>query len=479
MTSIFVTTSIPYVNAAPHIGFALELVQADVLARSHRQRGRDVRLQTGTDEHAFKNVLAARAAGLSTQALVDSNAARFRALVGTLNVSADDFVRTTERRHARVVDWFWRRLAADDIVVRDYRGLYCVGCEDFLREEELIDGVCPDHLKAPVVTEERNLFFRLSAYQERIEALIANDTIRIVPPTKKAEVLAFIRRGLEDFSLTRAAERAGGWGLSVPDDASQVIYVWIDALINYVSGLEIDVDADAARFWTNTSKKVHVIGKNVWKFHAVYWPALLLSAGLPLPDTLCIHGFLTEGGRKISKSAGNGVDPTTYVDRLGIDAIRYALLASGPPGNDADFSLQRAEALYTADLANGLGNTLSRLTGLAVKAGLTSFAGVRSPIPTTVTDAIDDFRFDIALGAVFDDLRALDQDIARVRPWELLKSDEGRATLRNEVLPPWLQRLFDAGAWLEPFLPTTSAKILAVLSEAPLKPAPALFPRVT
>ena len=320
----------------------------------------------------------------------------------------------------------------------------------------------------------------MSAYQGRVEALIANDTIQILPATKKAEVLAFIRRGLEDFSLTRAAERAGGWGIPVPGDPSQVIYVWIDALINYVSALELDVDDSAAsRFWAAGTQKVHVIGKNVWKFHAVYWPALLLSAGLPLPDTLCIHGFLTEGGRKISKSAGNGVDPTTYVNRLGVDAIRYALLACGPPGNDADFSLQRAEALYTADLANGIGNTVSRLTSLAAKAGLGSFKGVVSPVPTGVAHAIDDFRFDTALSIVFADLRALDAEIARERPWELLKSDDGRARLCDEVLPPWLQRLFDAAVWLEPFLPATSAKILAVLGLAPLEASPPLFPRVT
>ena len=276
-TPLIVTTSIPYVNARPHVGFALELVLADVVARRERRRGRTVWFQTGTDEHALKNVVAARAKGQDVAAFVDDHARAFAALVGALDVEVDDFVRTHSARHEERVRWFWQRLDPRDLEVRRYRGRYCVGCEDFVRDDDLNAGVCVDHGTAPVDVEEENFFFCLSRYAERLERLIVDDTLAIEPVSRKAEVLAFLRRGLHDFSVTRAASRAHGWGIAVPGDASQVLYVWVDALVNYLTGPGLDR-------WSSSSI-VHVIGKNVWKFHALYWPALLLSAGLPNNST--------------------------------------------------------------------------------------------------------------------------------------------------------------------------------------------------
>lgn len=475
---VYVTTSIPYVNARPHVGFALELVQADVLARYHRLRGHDVRLQTGTDENALKNLLAAKVAGVDPHELVSSNAEKFRVLGGALNISVDDFIRTTEPRHHQGVDWFWRRLKSGDLYWQSYRGLYCVGCEDFLREAELIDGYCADHRSAPAVTEEKNLFFRLSAYQAQLETLISEGRLRILPESRKAEVLAFIRRGLHDFSVSRSAERYGHWGIRVPGEPSQVIYVWIDALINYVSALGYGQGAaDEQRFWASDSVKTHVIGRNVWKFHAIYWPALLLSAGLPLPNELLVHGFLTQDGQKISKSGPTTIDPVSVAQRIGVDGLRYALLASSPPGADADFSLARVEAKYTADLANGLGNLVSRLTGLAQKAGLTSLG--HGPIvesPKGYDDAIASFRFDAALALIFERVGALNLAITEARPWDSLRSLD--SAVRTQTLPSWLHELRAIGQWLAPFLPDTSARIDRGLTASPLKLEPPLFPRL-
>ena len=258
----------------------------------------------------------------------------------------------------------WRQLRSEDMYRKSYAGLYCTGCEDFYLERDLVDGLCPDHGAPPVEVEEENYFFRLSAYQEQIEALISTDRIQIVPAKRKKEVLRFVESGLQDISISRDAGRVGGWGIPVPGDPSQVIYVWIDALINYISGPGFAAGDGWKEFWNEEVKKTHVIGKNVWKFHAVYWPALLLSAGLPPPDEILIHGFLTENGRKISKSQGTAINPFACAEKYGADGVRYYLLRAVSPFDDGDFSCERLGQLYNADLANGLGNLCSRLTNL-------------------------------------------------------------------------------------------------------------------
>jgi methionyl-tRNA synthetase len=475
---VYVTTSIPYVNAKPHVGHALELIQADVIARHYRLTGHDVWFQTGTDENAFKNVLAAQALGLSTEELVTRNAATFRSLVERLNISADDFIRTTEERHKRGVIEFWNRIRSEDLYTCRYAGLYCVGCEDFYLKRDLVNGCCPDHGVAPKRVEEENVFFRLSTYRARLEELISQDEIRIVPIQRKNEVLSFIRSGLQDISISRSSERSGGWGIPVPGRPSQVIYVWIDALINYISGLGFGTNEDWRKTWNSETEKIHVIGKNVWKFHAVYWPALLLSARLPLPNELFVHGFLTENGRKISKSLGNAIEPYEYADRFGTDGFRHFLLKAVSPFDDGDFSTERLSEVYKSDLANGLGNLLSRVTSLCAKSVFPGFdLSVRRPSTLSeVCGLLQEYRLDEAAQRIWSEIARINQEVAHGKPWEILKS--GKITELNEVLGRWIDGIHRVAIDLRPFLPETSQKMIDALNTRPIEAAKPLFPRI-
>ena len=476
MTDIYVTTSIPYVNAPPHVGFALELVQADAIARHHRLIGHEVAFQTGTDENAFKNVLAAREEGISTQELVDRNSRVFHALLKALNISASTFIRTTERRHRSGVQQFWRRLRGEDLTRRAYRGLYCTGCEDFCLPRDLVDGCCPEHGAPPVAVEETNWFFRLSAYQEQVERLLASGRVRVIPEKRRNEVLSFVRNGLADFSVSRDARRAGGWGIGVPGDGSQVIYVWIDALINYLSGQGFGTNDRWRRVWNDRTRSIHVIGKNVWKFHAVYWPALLLSASLPLPSEIVVHGFLTVNGRKIGKSLSNAVDPFACVEQFGADAVRYYLLKAVSPFDDGDFSAERLKQLYNTDLANGLGNLVSRLTTLCESAafGRAPCAGCPDP-PQGYAEALKRYEFDAAATALRAAITELNRQIEAAKPWELLKRPDRPGLVDH--LRRWLRELYRVGYWLEPLLPDASARIIRALRQPVIRRSEPVFPR--
>jgi len=475
---VYVTTSIPYVNSKPHVGHALELIQADVIARHYRLTGHDVWFQTGTDENAFKNVLAAQALGLSTEELVTRNAATFRSLVERLNISADDFIRTTEERHKRGVIEFWNRIRSEDLYTCRYAGLYCIGCEDFFLERDLVKGCCPDHGVAPNRVEEENVFFRLSTYRARLEELISKDEIRIVPIQRKNEVLNFICSGLQDISISRSSERSCGWGIPVPGRPTQVIYVWIDALINYISGLGFGTNEDWRKTWNSETEKIHVIGKNVWKFHAVHWPALLLSARLPLPNELFVDGFLTENGRKISKSLGNAIEPFEYADRFGTDGFRHFLLKAVSPFDDGDFSTERLSEVYESDLANGLGNLLSRVTSLCAKSVFPGFDfSVRRPSSLSeVGGLLQEYRLDEAAKRIWNEIARLNQEVAHGKPWEILKS--GKITELNEVLGGWIDGIHRVAIDLRPFLPETSQKIIDALNTRPIEAAKPLFPRI-
>src|SRR5215510_10652630 len=367
MGSFYVTTAIPYVNAEPHLGFALELVQADALARYHRLCGDDTWFLTGTDENSLTNVLAAEREGMPVCALVDRNAGVFRDLARALCISHDDFIRTAaDPRHREGVERLWKAcVASGDVYRRAYRGLYCVRCEQFYAPDELVEGRCPDHDLAPEAVEEENYFFRLSRYAEPLRVLLATRALRVVPESRHREVETFVARGLADFSISRTRARARGWGIPVPGDPEQVVYVWFDALANYITALGYgDNAARYRRVWVDNPQRVHVIGKNILRFHAVYWPAMLLSAGVPLPSHLLVHGFLTNEGRRMSKTLGTGVAPTPLVDSWGVDAVRYWLLREVPPTGDADYTEAGFARAYAADLADQLGNLVQRTVSM-------------------------------------------------------------------------------------------------------------------
>ncbi|MFN8494568.1 MAG: methionine--tRNA ligase [Caldilineaceae bacterium] len=473
----YITTSIPYVNAQPHIGFALEAIQTDVLARYHRLLGDDVRFQTGTDENSLKNVQAAEREGAPTAVLVEQNASRFQALETLLGLSCDDFIRTSaEQRHSNGVYKLWRACATrGDIYKRPYQGLYCVGCEQFYEEEDLVDGLCPNHGVRPEFVEEENYFFRLSRYEKALRQLIESDRLRIVPETRKNEVLGFIQRGLLDFSISRSHTRAKGWGIPVPDDPSQVIYVWFDALTNYISALGYADDAPAyQRFWVNSAQRTHVIGKDIPRFHALYWPAMLLSAGAPLPTTIFVHGFITVNGQKISKSLGNAIEPGPLVEQYGKDALRYYLLRKIPATEDGDFTLHEFVRTYNADLADQLGNLLNRVIKLLVQYsnGVIPAPGplhepdqklidLAATVRADVEKELANFALHKALAAVWTFIAATNKYIVAVEPWVLARqAKNGDQPVAAQTLATTLWVLVEAlrliAHHLTPFLPETA-----------------------
>src|SRR3989344_8827091 len=308
MKPTFISTAIPYVNAPGHVGHALEFIQTDVIARYYRSLKRDVFFLTGTDENSLKNAKAAEQQGVSTKDLVDRNAAIFRSLADKLKISYDDFIRTTEPKHIKGAQKLWLA-CEDDIYQKTYRGLYCVGCEEFYQESELEDGKCPEHHTEPEVVEEENYFFRLSKYQEQLKAVFEKDIIKIIPSSRKNEIVSFLNSGLEDICISRSVERAKGWGIPVPGDNTQIIWVWFDALSNYINALGYgENDKKFEEFWQKSDAKVHVIRKGIARFHAIYWPGILLSAGISLPSTIFVHGYITVDGQKMSKTLGNVVD---------------------------------------------------------------------------------------------------------------------------------------------------------------------------
>ena len=367
----------------------MELVLADATARYLRSQGHDVRLQTGSDDNSLKNVHAAREEGVPTREFVRRNVARFRELSGTLALSIDDFVETSsDERHRLGVEKLWNACAArGDIYKKAYRGLYCVGCEQFYTEGELDNGVCPDHRTQPEVVEEENYFFRLERHSRILRDSITSGRVNIAPAKYKNEALAFIESGLTDFSISRSRARAGDWGLPVPGDPSQVIYVWFDALCNYISGLGYAADdALYRRYWREGSQRIHFLGKGVTRFHCVYWPAILLSAGIELPTEINVHGYLTVDGVKISKSLGNGADPADVVEQYGKDTLRYYLLRHIRAGQDGDFSLERLARAHDSELADQLGNLVSRTLGMLdrYRAGVVPAPGPLRPLSRTI-----------------------------------------------------------------------------------------------
>ncbi|HUW21247.1 MAG TPA: methionine--tRNA ligase [Candidatus Bathyarchaeia archaeon] len=468
----YVTTAIPYVNAAPHIGFAQEVVETDAIARYHRLMGEDVFFLTGTDENAQKNVQAAEKAGVPVTTFVDQNAQLFYKLKKLLNLSFNDFIRTTEKRHFAGAQKLWRNFKKSDVYKKKYRGLYCVGCEAFYEPEDLVGGFCPEHPKDKLeIIEEGNYFFRLSRYEKWLKSLIERDELEIVPGIRKNETLAFIERGLKDFSISRPSKRTKGWGVPVPGDPAQVMYVWVDALSNYITALDYADNGPLFRkYWP---ADLHVIGKGVNRFHSIYWPAMLQSAHLPIPKEIFVHGYITVEGQKMSKSLGNVISPFEVVEKYGTDAVRYYLLREIPPYHDGDFSYSRFEQLYNADLANGLGNLLARVLALVEKN-----CGHQVPQIDLNPDShplranqkiynwkkswqdidklLPQYRFNEALESIWKFISEADRYIDENRPWELAKKDKKKF---NWVIYGLLDSLHQVAWQIYPFLPETSLEI--------------------
>lgn len=489
--TFYVTTSIAYTNAPPHLGHALECIQADVLARHAHQQGKRVWFLTGTDEHGAKVVEAARKAGQAPQAFVDVLTDRFRALKPAFNLANDDFIRTTDRdRHWPGAVKLWQQLElAGDLSKASYRGLYCLGHEAFLTEKELdSEGRCPIHKTKPEPVEEENYFFRLSKYAPELRRRIEVDELRIVPETRKHEMLAFIDEGLKDVSFSRPAEVLD-WGIPVPGDETQTMYVWCDALTNYISAIGYANETEQFRtFWP---AHVHLVGKDIVRFHAIVWPAMLLAAKLELPRQIFVHGFITMDGEKMSKSLGNVVDPFQLAATFGTDPVRYYLLREIPSSEDGDFSKRRFLERYNADLAKGLGNVVSRILTVAAKepalvgvpptpATLSALAGVHREY----SGCIERFELHQALGVVWRFMGECDETIERERIWDLKTRDSERF---QAVMIQLLAGLAKVGQMLWPFMPDTAEVILAFLGGLKRdwakdgfepKPPKQLFPRL-
>lgn len=472
----YITAAIPYVNAAPHIGHALEFVQVDTVARYHRLLGDETLALSGGDENALKNVQAAEKAGLSVQEFVDKNTQKFWELTQHLNCQFDIWQKGSDQKHHYPSSQKLWELCdkAGDIYKKKYEGLYCVGCEAFYTPDELNEnGECFEHPGKPLEkVAEENYFFRLSKYQNQIIKLIETGELEIVPEERKNEVLAFLKNPLQDISISRSNERARNWGVPVPGDPNSRMYVWMDALNIYQSGIGFGWDEEKYQKWWPAD--VHVIGKGIIRFHAVYWPAFLLSAKLKLPKKIFAHGYFTVNGQKMSKTLGNVIDPEELIQKYGADTLRYYFLAKFQPFTDGDFSEEKLKEAYNGDLANGIGNLVARVAKLCEKSGLDFKVSTQLTFDVEVQKSLENFRFDEALKIIFEKyVASLDQEINSAEPWKL----QGKE-LEN-FLTKAVANLQLIAYNLQPFLPETAKKIRQQFQGPKVKFEKVLFPRLS
>ena len=473
----YLTTTLPYVNADPHIGFALEIVQADIIARYRKLLGDDVFFNTGTDEHGLKIFRKAQEEGKDTQSYVDEYAAKFQGLKQKLDLSPDlHFVRTTDPHHKSAAQELWRRCErSGDIEKRTYKGLYCVGDEAFIKESELVNGRCPNHPTMDLIEiEEENYFFNLKKYEKKLLEYLSREGV-IVPEWRRLEAIQFVERGLEDFSISRVKEKMP-WGVAVPGDDSQVMYVWFDALTNYISNLGWPEDAEGnfKKFWEG-GDTLQLAGKDQVRFQSIMWQAMLMSAGLPPTKQVFYHGFITSEGQKMSKSIGNVIDPMAIVEEYGADALRYFLARHVSPFDDSDFTMEKFKESYNADLANGLGNLTARIFKMAEQYETLEQAAKFLPNMFPVQEAwanLAVFNFNRAMGHVWERISSVDKFINDEKPFIVYKTDPEKA--KSQVLNA-LSQLRDIALTLEPIMPAASEKILSGIKnrEVPKN----LFPR--
>jgi methionyl-tRNA synthetase len=457
----YITTSIPYINGDPHIGHTYELVAADVLARVARKKVGHVLLVTGTDEHGGKIQEKANELGKPVIEYVNEMSARWRELGPLVNMSNDRFIRTTDVGHEQRAALIWKALEKD-IYKSRYSGWYCTGCEEFVTEATAKEnnGTCPIHKKPYEKVEEDNYFFKLSAYADEITAKIMSGEFRITPDSRKNEILHVLKEGLDDISISRPKEKLS-WGVPVPGDKDQVMYVWFEALMNYITVLGFPEHEDFKKYWP---ANIQVIGKDIIRFHAAIWPGMLLALGVPLPKQLYVHGFVNINGQKISKSLGNVIHPREVIDKYSVDSLRYFLMRHVPSYGDGDFTWQRFEEVYNNELANELGNAVSRTAAMIIKYQ----HGIIGDIPGSQHDiaqyeaALEDCRFDKALEEVWEQVRGLNQYIEEEKPWVLAKNNDSDHL--REVLAYMTSNLLEIAELLEPFMPETAQKISYIFS---------------
>jgi len=494
----YLTTPIYYVNDRPHIGHAYTTIAADIVVRHRRQRGEEAFFLTGVDEHATKVFRVAEEQGLTAQEYVDGIAAVWRELAGRVGAEPDFFIRTSDERHKRFVQGFVQRIFDNGHIYEDvYAGLYCVGCEEFKSESELVDGKCPDHDIVPEWIEERNWFFRLSAFQEPLLRLYDERPDFVQPDFRYNEARRFIEGGLRDFSLSRAGQP---WGVPIPWDPDQVVYVWVDALVNYLSALTYARSEEDLRdaYWPVAH---HLIAKDILRFHCVFWPALLLAAGYDPPRQVFVHGYLNIGGRKIGKSLGNVVDVLGLAEVYGSDTIRYWAARSVSFGQDADVDIETVNERYERELGNDLGNLLSRTTAMiaryrdgTVPDGRCALAADVDHVGSRVWEQLDAWDLTGALDTIWELVRRLNRYVEERKPWEQAK-DEARPGELDETLYTLVDGLRAVAVALSPYLPETAPQILQALGQTGdlswenvaadrtrladgVEPAPPLFPRV-
>ena len=488
MSKFYITTPIYYVNDKPHIGHAYTTVAADVLARFHRMRGDETFFLTGTDEFGAKIAETASGKGIEPQEFTDKVSGDFKMAWKALNISNDDFIRTTSKRHKESAGKFLQRLKDSGALYEgEYEGLYCVGCENFVTEKELADGNCPNHKKPPQKIKEKNWFFKLSEYLPRVKELIEKDEIKVKPPHIKSEVLGLFKQGLSDFSISREKVE---WGIPLPWDSSQTIYVWGEALSNYITALGYPEGDNFKKFWP---ADVHLVGKDIIKFHCIYWPAMLMAAGLELPRQVFANGFFTIDGQKMSKSLGNVIDPLEIVEEFGSDAARYLILSQFPFGQDGDIQREKFKEKYNADLANGIGNVVSRVTTLCtkkIKDWPTFWKGVRGYYSANkpwekdgvkqgfLDEHIQYFQlYEALLYIQQQQISEINEELAKDKPWELDENKDCNKILA--VLSNVASMVLLVAESLEPFLPNTVLEIKKRINidEKKIETGEPIFPR--